>query len=77
MEAITLEDEIIETWRTLSISQKHSVLQLIHSFKHEETEWTSEKIEEYNKDIEEAEQRTASGQFTTHEDVVKSFEKWK
>ncbi len=77
METITPDDEITEVWKTLSYSQKQSVIQLIHSFKEEEIEMTGEEIESYNKEIEEAEQRIANGQYTTHEEVVKSLEKWR
>jgi hypothetical protein len=77
MESKILEDEIIEVWRTLTLSQKQSVIQLIHSFKEEEVEWTPEEIEAYNKEIDEAEQRIANGEYVTHEEVIKSFEKWK
>jgi hypothetical protein len=77
METTTLENEIIEIWKTLSLSQKECVIQLIHSFKEEGIKMTAEEIESYNRDIEEAEQRIAGGQFTPHNEVVKSFEKWK
>jgi predicted transcriptional regulator len=77
MEANILEDEIIEVWRTLSLSQKQSVIQLIHSFKEEEVEWNTEEIEAYNKEIDEAEQEIARGEYVTHEEVIKSFQKWK
>lgn len=77
METLTIDNEILAVWKTLSLSQKHSVIQLIHSFKEEEAEWTMDEIQEYNTEIGEAEQRIANGQFTTHEDVIQSLEKWK
>ncbi|MBA2761291.1 MAG: hypothetical protein H0U39_04890 [Segetibacter sp.] len=77
MKTITPDVEITEVWKTLSYNQKQCVIQLIHSFKEEEIEMTGEEIESYNKEIEEAEQRIGSGQYTTHEDVVKSLEKWR
>ena len=77
METNILEEEIIEVWRTLTLSQKHSVIQLIHSFKEEEVEWPEEEIEAYNKEIEEAEQQIARGEYITHQEVIKSFQKWK
>jgi peptidoglycan hydrolase CwlO-like protein len=77
METIALDHELTDIWKTLSYIQKQSVIQLIQSFKEEEIGMTAEEIESYNKEIEEAEQRIAKGQYTSHEDVVKSLEKWK
>jgi hypothetical protein len=76
METLSIEHEMTEVWKTLSLPQKQSVIQLIHSFKSEEPKWTEQEILAYNKDIEEAEQRISNGQFVTHEDVVKGFKKW-
>ncbi len=77
METLNLENEIMQVWKTLSFSQKESVIRLIQSFKEEEIAMTGEEIEIYNREIEEAEQRVSNGQYAAHEDVVKSFEKWK
>jgi predicted transcriptional regulator len=38
---------------------------------------SAEEIVDYNKEIEEAEQRILNGEFTTHESVVQSLDKWK
>jgi len=76
MEVITLEEEIAEVWKTLSVPQKQSVIQLIHSFKQDEIEWSAAEIEEYNREIDEAEQRIANGQFTTQEELEKEAKEW-
>jgi len=76
MEATVLEDEIIEVWRTLTLSQKQSVIQLIYSFKEDEVEMTEAEIEAYNKDIEEAEKRIANGEFTTIDQLEKEANEW-
>jgi HPt (histidine-containing phosphotransfer) domain-containing protein len=77
MATIAPDDEIFAVWKTLSHNQKQSVIQLIHSFKESELNMSAEEIVDYNKEIEEAEQRILNGEFTTHESVVQSLDKWK
>jgi hypothetical protein len=77
METKSPDEEIIEVWRTLSYSQKQSVIHLIHTFQDDQFFLAEEEVENYNKEIEEAEQRIAEGKFTTHEQALKGFDKWK
>jgi hypothetical protein len=59
----------------LGNEEKQSLLTVIKSFLHLKTN-NGSRIEQYNKDIDEAMARIDKGEFTTHEDVEKEMESW-
>ena len=60
--------------------RKESVLKRVRDILKKEAGLVEEKealsLEEYNKRIDEAEQRVASGKFTTQEDLEKEVKEW-
>lgn len=77
MEAKDLDEKIIEVWQTLSVAQKESAIELIQTFKDDPFLLNEEEVNSYNKGIEEAEQRIAKGQFTSHDEAKKKLGRWR
>ncbi|MCF8448877.1 MAG: hypothetical protein K9G49_03305 [Taibaiella sp.] len=77
MPAQTIDNQILHSLPLLEMDQKKSLLSVIRSFlKNKETTPTRLTIEEYNKELEEAEARMDAGHFTTLEDAMKQAESW-
>jgi hypothetical protein len=77
MPAQTIDSQILRSLPLLEHDQKKSLLSVIRSFlKNKEVTPTRLTIEEYNKELEEAEARVNAGFFTSHEDVLKESESW-
>ncbi|MEP6512989.1 MAG: hypothetical protein ABJA79_03930 [Parafilimonas sp.] len=64
--------------KKLSNTQKFSVIHLLKSFIEEDDEapMSPKEINDYNKEIEEAELRISQGKFTEHEDILKKLKQW-
>ena len=74
---MSVEDELQDYIAQLDLLQKKSLLQLIKSFVKEESVIVKpQTIEEYNREIEEAEKRIESGIFYTQEEVEAMAKDW-
>lgn len=72
-----LEQEMYNYFIQLNEAEKRSVVQMLKTFlksRKEKPERIS--IEQYNKEIEEAVERIASGNFITHEQLKQEMKKW-
>lgn len=77
MEMTTLDKEMYDYFIQLNEAEKKSVVQMIKTFllsRKEASERLS--IEQYNKEIEEAEAEIERGESFTHEEVVKMSKQW-
>ena len=68
-----LDIEFSKYWTRLTISQKQSLLSVIKSFA---TEDETLDLEEYNKDLVDAEAAYKSGNYITQEEMLNLIRKW-
>lgn len=68
-----LDIEFSKYWTRLTISQKQSLLSVIKSFA---TEDETLDLEEYNKDLADAEAEYKSGNYITQEEMLNLIRKW-
>ncbi len=68
-----LDIEFSKYWTRLTISQKQSLLSVIKSFA---TEDETLDLEEYNKDLADAEAEYKSGNYITQEQMLNLIRKW-
>lgn len=77
MATMSLDNQIKKYLPLLANDEKQSLLGVIKSFlKHKEDIPQRLTIEQYNKELEEAEARMDAGHFTSHEHVLKESESW-
>lgn len=74
MAAPSLDSEFMQLWSRLTVVQKQSLLSVIKSF----VEPTGEPIslEQYNKEIQEAEEEYQKGDYLSHEELKKQMKQW-
>jgi len=72
-----LEQELYQYILQLDEAEKKSVLQMLKTFVKGRGEKASRiSIEEYNKELQEAEEEYERGEYATHENFVKQIKKW-
>ena len=76
METTAINEEMNNYFMQLNESEKRSIVQLIKTFLISRKELERISIEQYNKEIEEANEEIERGEFYSHEDVVKMSSKW-
>lgn len=77
MESRVLEQEMHHYFMQLSEDEKNSVLQMIKTFLKGKTQESGHiSIEQYNKELDEAEREIEEGKFVTQEALEKEMEKW-
>ena len=79
MPVMSLDNQIKKCLPLLGSDEKQSLLSVIKSFlslKEEVKVSQRLTIEEYNKELEEAEARYDAGEFTSLEEVIKQAESW-
>lgn len=74
MAAPSLDSEFMQLWSRFTVVQKQSLLSVIKSF----VEPTGEPIslEQYNKEIQEAEEEYQKGDYLSHEELKKQMKQW-
>ena len=74
---IGVEEELQDCIAQLDMSQKKSLLEMIKSFvKKDDEEMKPQTIEEYNKELEDAESEFQRGEFISHEEMLNEIKKW-
>ena len=77
MAAKAIENEMYSYFMQLTDEEKKSVVKLMKTFiKGKRTENNRISIEQYNRELEEAERRIDAGYFTTQEDLEKEMKTW-
>lgn len=78
MTTISLDNQLRQYWPLLPKEEKQSILSHIKSLLKSKDDVVSQRLtmEQYNKEIEEAEKRMDAGLFTSHEDVLKEAGSW-
>ena len=77
MKEQALNQEFYHYYNRLSKVQKESMLSLVKSFLEKSEEKTKRvSIEQYNKELEEAEKRISEGEYVTHESLKAEAKKW-
>lgn len=76
MKEQTINKEFNFYYNMLSEVQKKSLLSMMKSFLGENEKGKRISIAQYNKELEEAEERINHGQFVTQESLRKESEKW-
>ena len=71
-----IDEEFRKHLPLLSEDEKKEVLAMMRSMVKHRKDPRRLTIEEYNKELDEAEARIAAGFFTSHEDAVKEAEGW-
>jgi hypothetical protein len=73
----SLDNQLQQYWPLLAKEEKQSILTFIKSFvKIKDAPSQRLTIEQYNKELEEAEKRYDAGFITSNEDVLKEAESW-
>jgi hypothetical protein len=72
----SIDSEIKHYLPLLGMEEKKSLLSVIKSFLHLHKTPERISIEQYNKEIEDAEKRIESGHYTSQEDAEKQAESW-
>jgi hypothetical protein len=77
MAASTIDKELIRYFTLLDQKQKETLLAMIKSFL-KPTSSTTERIsiEQYNKELDEANERIENGEFVTMEELLKEIKTW-
>jgi len=71
-----IDKEMHEYFRQLSEAEKKSVIQMLKTFLQGRKQEAYTTLEEYNKELEEAEEEYQRGEFISHEEMVKQIKKW-
>jgi len=79
MVTTTVQEEIMELFTNLTAEEQREVLGFVKGIlsTHEDEEVDEEFIEEYNREIDEAEAEIAAGNFYTQEEIEKELAEWK
>ncbi|MBO9151865.1 hypothetical protein ACFOTA_06575 [Chitinophaga sp. GCM10012297] len=73
----TLEQEVHKYFVQLNKAEQKAVIQLLRTFlKNRQQKPERCTIEQYNRELEEAEKRIAAGDFITHEQLTREMKKW-
>lgn len=76
IESISLKKELLQYFFQLTDAEQQSVLNLIKTFTHSRnTEFKPITVDQYNRELEEADAEIEFGDFVTHEEVKKLFQK--
>ena len=73
MAAPSLDNEFLKYWSKLTVVQKESLLSVIKSFAHPGDAIT---LEEYNKEIDEAEIEFQKGDYISNKEMMQQIKKW-
>ena len=78
MTAKAIDNQLNEYWPLLEKEEKQSMLTFMKSILKFKKAAASQRIsiEQYNKELDEAEARMDAGQFTSLEDAIKQAETW-
>ena len=76
MEAMTIEDEMNTYFAQLRVAEKKSVVQMIKTFLQEREAEGYITIEQYNKEIEEAEAEVERGECYSQEEAIEISKGW-
>ena len=76
MGARLLDNEFNQYWLKLSSKEKESLLTVAKHFVELKEESGAVSLEEYNREIDEEMNRMENGEFITHEEAVKTSQKW-
>ena len=75
--AKALEQELLDYFFQLDDAEKKSVLQMLKTFaKSKEKKISRVSIEEYNKELKEAEAEYERGGYATHKEFVEQIKQW-
>ena len=75
MATTSLDNQLQQYWPLLEKEEQQSILTFIKSFLKNKGP-KNINIEQYNKELEEAEKRMNAGQYTSLEDALKQSESW-
>ena len=74
METGAIKEEMLQYFSRLNDAEQQSVLEMIKTFiKGRSKEFGPVTLEEYNRELEEADAEIESGDYVTHEEVKKTF----
>jgi len=69
-----MQKKMLEYFGRLNTAEQKSVLQLVKTFaERREDDFNPQTIEEYNRELDEANARIDAGEFVTHEEVMKKY----
>jgi hypothetical protein len=72
-----IDQQMVEYFMQLNIAEKKSVVQLIKTFLKARNDSPGRiSIEQYNRELDEAERQIEAGNFITQEDLEKEMETW-
>ena len=73
MPANTLSEELLNYFTRLPEQDQREVVAIVKRYAEEEEPERPQTLEEYNRELEEADAEIEAGNFVTHEEVVKHF----
>ena len=76
MAAPSLDNEFMAYWIKLTSAEKESLLYVARNYVQLKEESGRVSIEQYNKEIDEALEQAAAGNYMTQEEIEKESEEW-
>lgn len=74
METTSISQEMLNHFMRLSEAEQKSVLEMIKTFLYSRSNnFTPQSIEDYNRELEEADAEIEAGDFVSHEEVMKRY----
>lgn len=76
MESASIKNELLRYFFRLNDAEQQSIVNMIKTFaENRKTEFEPVTLDEYNRELEEADGEIEAGDFVTHEEVKKYFTK--
>ena len=72
MNSSSISEEMLENFTLLNEEEKKSVLELVKTFlKSRKSDFIRQSLEEYNQELDNANEEIEAGEYVTHEEVMK------
>ena len=72
MDSSTISEEMLENFTLLNEEEKTAVLELVKTFiKSRNNDFKRQSLEEYNQELDQANEEIEAGEFVLHEEVMK------
>ncbi|HRP31007.1 MAG TPA: hypothetical protein PKV73_03930 [Agriterribacter sp.] len=70
----SISQEMLNCFMQLNDAERKSVLEMIKTFlKSRKSEFAPQSLEEYNRELEQADEEIEAGEYISHEEVVKRY----
>lgn len=73
METTSISQEMLNHFMQLSDAEQKSILEMIKTFLRSRANSSSQTLEEYNRELEDADAEIEAGDYVPHEEVMKRY----